>query len=211
MKKNVATLIIIVVVVVLGLLFYFGNSIAPKPSSTATSTSPSTETDTLGHSQMVNGVTLTPLEVLEDSRCATDVQCVWAGRFTVRTNISKPSDNSTDVLELGKAYDNGSEIITLVNVSPANVSGKKLMPEDYHFTFLVTTKVGNGTSSSGGCYVGGCSGQICSDEAGAVSTCEYTASYACYQSAKCERQATGKCGWTETAELKMCLMNSSSH
>lgn len=55
------------------------------------------------------------------------------------------------------------------------------------------------------CYVGGCSGQICSDEPGAMSTCEYREEYACYKSATCGVQANGECGWTETAELTACL------
>lgn len=61
-----------------------------------------------------------------------------------------------------------------------------------------------------GCAVAGCSGQLCvsADEAGGIiTTCEYRAEYACYKSASCERQANGKCGWTETPELKRCLVN----
>ena len=57
----------------------------------------------------------------------------------------------------------------------------------------------------GGCYVGGCSNTICSDEPGAVSTCEYRPEYACFSTATCERQASGKCGWTETEEFTACL------
>lgn len=63
---------------------------------------------------------------------------------------------------------------------------------------------------SGECAVGGCSGQICgeADEvSGLMTTCEFRAEYACYRSAKCERQANKKCGWTETTELKACLVN----
>lgn len=55
------------------------------------------------------------------------------------------------------------------------------------------------------CYVGGCSGQICSDQEGVISTCEWREEYACYQSATCERQPDGLCGWTPTAELDACL------
>jgi hypothetical protein len=58
------------------------------------------------------------------------------------------------------------------------------------------------------CTTGGCSGQLCG-EAGVMrditTTCEYRKEYACYKSAVCERQATGECGWTETAELTQCL------
>ena len=57
------------------------------------------------------------------------------------------------------------------------------------------------------CFVGGCSGQLCSEDEGAISTCEWREEYACYQSATCERQANGSCGWTATAELNACLGN----
>ncbi|MDO8536684.1 MAG: PQQ-dependent sugar dehydrogenase, partial [bacterium] len=54
------------------------------------------------------------------------------------------------------------------------------------------------------CKPTGCSGQICSDE-DMITTCEYRAEYACYKGAKCEQQASGKCGWTQTQELQSCL------
>lgn len=57
------------------------------------------------------------------------------------------------------------------------------------------------------CFVGGCSAQICSDREGVVSTCEYRPEYACYQTAVCEEQAEGECGWTETEALNACLAN----
>lgn len=80
-------------------------------------------------------------------------------------------------------------------------SGQSILPINW------TGETGTETEAprEGGCYVGGCSGQICSDEEGVVSTCEYKAEYACYQNAKCERQSDGKCGWTPTEELQMCL------
>lgn len=59
--------------------------------------------------------------------------------------------------------------------------------------------------ATGGCYIGGCSSQICSDEEGAMSTCEYREEYACYKTGRCERQTNGSCGWTQTPELTTCL------
>jgi hypothetical protein len=55
------------------------------------------------------------------------------------------------------------------------------------------------------CHIGGCSAQICSDEPGVGSTCEWLPEYECYQTATCERQSDGACGWTETQELESCL------
>ncbi|MEO8699808.1 MAG: DUF6748 domain-containing protein [Kofleriaceae bacterium] len=55
------------------------------------------------------------------------------------------------------------------------------------------------------CFVGGCSGQVCSDQEGVITTCEWREEYACYATATCERQGDGACGWTPTAELDSCL------
>lgn len=61
----------------------------------------------------------------------------------------------------------------------------------------------------GPCYVGGCSGQICSEDQGIVTTCDWQDEYACYQGGltKCERQTNGACEWTQTSELLACLAN----
>ena len=61
--------------------------------------------------------------------------------------------------------------------------------------------------AAGPCFKGGCSGQLCSDQEGMNSTCEFRPEYACYGSATCERQADGACGWTQTPELTECLAN----
>ncbi len=55
------------------------------------------------------------------------------------------------------------------------------------------------------CFVGGCSGQICSDSPDAISTCEWREQYACFATASCERQDDGRCGWTMDEELTSCL------
>ncbi len=63
----------------------------------------------------------------------------------------------------------------------------------------------------GACYVGGCSGQVCSDQKDVASTCEFRAEYACYKTATCERQASGQCGWTQTAKLTSCISSAKSN
>jgi hypothetical protein len=71
---------------------------------------------------------------------------------------------------------------------------------------------GNGSDTTppagGECIKGGCSGTVCTEPGNdVVTTCEYKAEYACYQTAKCERQADSKCGWTQSPELTACLAN----
>lgn len=83
------------------------------------------------------------------------------------------------------------------------------------YTFKISGRSGKGRTVSNAyhqltrppapCFVGGCSGQICSEHEGVISTCEWRPEYACYQEASCARQADGACGWTETPELTTCL------
>lgn len=59
-------------------------------------------------------------------------------------------------------------------------------------------------AGAGGCIATGCSGQICAEEE-VITTCEFLPEYACYKTARCERQSDGQCGWTSTPELVRCL------
>lgn len=58
-----------------------------------------------------------------------------------------------------------------------------------------------------GCVRTGCSGEICAATAtgGVNSTCIYKPQFACYKQARCEKQISGQCGWTQTTELQSCL------
>lgn len=145
---------------------------------------------------------ITPWAVLEDSRCPSDVQCFQAGRATVAFNLSGPSGDSALQLEVGKTGSTENLQITLDEVRPATLSTHKITDEEYRFTVTLAPKFPAGALA---CYVGGCSSQLCTDEPNAISTCEYTASYACYQGATCERQESGECGWTPTPALAQCL------
>ncbi len=62
-----------------------------------------------------------------------------------------------------------------------------------------------GNVVNGGCYAGGCSGQICSDQPDPMSTCEYKEEYACYKATTCERQSDGQCGWTDNEAFNTCI------
>lgn len=88
------------------------------------------------------------------------------------------------------------------------------------YTYKVSGRSGKGRTVTNGfhmlentCFVGGCSGQVCSDQQdGLVTTCEFRPEYACYQDddAVCERQPSGQCGWTPTPELNSCLGQSAT-
>ncbi len=54
------------------------------------------------------------------------------------------------------------------------------------------------------CKKTGCSNEICADHDEA-SPCVFSPTYACYDTATCERQADGQCGFTQTPALQACL------
>jgi len=65
---------------------------------------------------------------------------------------------------------------------------------------------GCGCEAAPTCSVGGCSGQLCVGPGDpGVSTCEWREEYACYRTASCEDQANGRCGWTQSDELRRCI------
>lgn len=158
-----------------------------------------------------SGSSMRVLEVLEDSRCPKDVQCIQAG--TVRLSIRTTANGTTETNEirLGESIRRGVETITFASVWPDSVSTEEIAPATYRFTFEVSTTPAVPAPApepaQGQCYVGGCSSQLCSDRQDMVSTCEFRAEYACYRTATCERQTNGTCGWTQTAELKACVAN----
>ena len=62
-----------------------------------------------------------------------------------------------------------------------------------------------------GCAIAGCSKEICteaSDASGIVSSCVYLPQFACFKTARCEKQSDGTCNWTPTAELQACIRSS---
>jgi eight-cysteine-cluster-containing protein len=69
---------------------------------------------------------------------------------------------------------------------------------------------GGQSFTGNGCKIGGCSGEICQNQSDQpiASICIYKTSFACYKTARCEKQIDGGCGWTKTPELTSCINNS---
>ena len=91
------------------------------------------------------GITITFVEVMEDSRCPSDVQCVWAGRATVLLEIQKetqePESINLSVGTLGEGYYSemivGEVWITLFDVRPHPISTESIQSEDYVVVLVV--------------------------------------------------------------------------
>ena len=86
----------------------------------------------LGEVANLDGITVRPLEVVEDSRCPASVQCVWAGRVRIRADIGGAGARE---LTLGEPAEVGGGTLTLVDVRPGKREPGAISSRDYQFTF----------------------------------------------------------------------------
>ena len=89
----------------------------------------------LGETVSVGGPRVTPLKVLEDSRCPARVQCVWAGQVRLSARIETGRGAETRELVSGKPIPVADGSLTLVEVMPPRDKAAAPYPEDYRFGF----------------------------------------------------------------------------
>lgn len=91
----------------------------------------------MGESQTALQVTISPIELLEDSRCGADVTCIWAGQVRVRVNLTSVMGKSNMIFTLNTPVTTEAEEITLNNVLPEKRSGVEVKTTDYIFVFEI--------------------------------------------------------------------------
>jgi hypothetical protein len=91
----------------------------------------------IGESGSFVGVKVAPTQVLEDSRCPANANCIQAGRIRVRVEIVSAMGTSTNVLEENKSITTEAEEVTLLYAEPQTEAGVKIEPADYVFTFEI--------------------------------------------------------------------------
>lgn len=156
--KQLLILIILLFVVAFFWLFIYTHydagisNIFPKPVQDVANTPsspqiPATSTPkeamkavTIGLNQkaVFNDVVIKALAVAEDSRCPSDVECVWAGRVMIEVNVSTKDGTliKSAKLEEKKSFVAGGARITLAQVEPYPVSTKEIEDGDYVFSFV---------------------------------------------------------------------------
>jgi hypothetical protein len=92
----------------------------------------------IGGAQSALNVTITPRQVVDDSRCPTDVQCIWAGTAHVRASINTSAEMRDETFELGKPLRLGAYTITLSELTPAKSAGDEIPASSYRFVFTVS-------------------------------------------------------------------------
>jgi hypothetical protein len=95
----------------------------------------------LGQSVAVGGPRVTPMAVLEDSRCPMNARCVWAGQLRLRVRIDSGTGGTVE-LTSGKPVTVADGTLELVEVRPDKVAGGSnhgaVKPADYRFGLRFT-------------------------------------------------------------------------
>lgn len=96
---------------------------------------------TIGQKKSALNVSITPIQIVEDSRCPKDVQCIWAGTVKVKAKIESALGVDDDaVLEIGTPLTTEAEEIVLTDVSPAKIPDQEIPTSSYRLTFTVTKR-----------------------------------------------------------------------
>jgi len=95
----------------------------------------------LSEAGRVGGARITPLAVVEDSRCPAGVQCVHAGTVRVITRISAASGKDEPVLALGQPRRVRELWVTLLGACPTPRVGVRMGAAEYRLSFALRQDV----------------------------------------------------------------------
>lgn len=92
----------------------------------------------LGQTVAIGDVRLTPLEVVEDSRCPAEVMCVHAGFFRVRTEIRTARESRTEIVEWNRGLAlEDARSLRITRISPERSQASPSGPGSYRLTYTL--------------------------------------------------------------------------
>jgi len=104
-------------------------------AATAATPQPPSGPARLGQTVYVDGPRVTPIKVIEDSRCPMNARCVWAGRVVLRVKVTGGAWQRTIDLTMGEPVQVADGGLTLVSVTPDKRTDTTIKPRDYRFAF----------------------------------------------------------------------------
>lgn len=83
---------------------------------------------------------ITFLKTLEDSRCPSDVTCIWQGRASIKLNTEIENQKKDIILTTGENSTIQMEMykINLIDLKPYPISTKIIIPEEYVVTLDIS-------------------------------------------------------------------------
>lgn len=88
----------------------------------------------LGQRVDLGGPRVTPLRVLEDSRCPMEARCVWAGRVRLEVKVETGRGGAVRELASDKPLPVADGQLELLGVMPPTSTQRPIAPGDYRFT-----------------------------------------------------------------------------
>lgn len=90
----------------------------------------------------VNGIKIKFIEVVDDSRCPTDTECIWAGNARIKLQLSKNGKRSR-LVELNTGQGDTSAVyegvkIELVDLNPKPATNIRINRNGYTATLAVS-------------------------------------------------------------------------
>jgi len=115
----------------------------PATSTTTNSgatSSPTTVEAKINKKVVAGALSLTVLEVVEDSRCPIDVQCIQAGTVRIKVLLASGLGEGAITMTLNTPITTEAEEITLVSVTPTKLSTHTTASSEYTFTFKIVKR-----------------------------------------------------------------------
>jgi cell wall-associated NlpC family hydrolase len=113
-----------------------GNS-APRETTNPEAAKGTVITAKIGQEISLFGAKGSVTELIEDSRCPIDVQCIQAGTVRIKVHAGYGALSQDATLKLGTPYSLAGHSITLVSVSPEKKSSTTINASDYIFSFEI--------------------------------------------------------------------------
>ena len=88
----------------------------------------------LGQTVNLGGPMVTPLAVLEDSRCPKEARCIWAGRVRLSVRVATGAGSAVRELASDKPLQVADGQLLLASTMPPRSTQHALVPSDYRFT-----------------------------------------------------------------------------
>lgn len=135
MKRNLLGILIVGILIVLGTLWF--QSQAVDTGVRDIGMEEGVVTLAIGEGARFGELTVRVLSLEEDSRCAIDVICIWAGTVKIKLETISGLGTAESVLELGKSITTEAEEVTLTTVAPSRMESEPTALTDYRFTLEV--------------------------------------------------------------------------
>ena len=110
------------------------------PTSSTTTSGNATLEGGLNQTLSGGGISIVPLEVVEDSRCPSGVECIQAGTVRLKAQVVSAMGTGDITLTLNKPSTTEAQTITLIQVAPLKKASSTISSSDYRFTIVVSPR-----------------------------------------------------------------------